>query len=72
MRIAFKAFEMGILFDFVTGGDPTSGTLANSQKQKIDAIDAVQMWQHNPFVHYNVKKKRDYFELQKKNKRVKM
>ena len=30
IRIAVKAFEMRILFDFETGGDPTNGTLANS------------------------------------------
>ena len=39
VRIAFKAFEMGIPFDFGARGDPTNRTLATrSQKEKIDAM----------------------------------
>ena len=53
VRIAFKGFEMGIPFEFGAGGDPTNRTLATSQKEKIDAM---QMWDGNPFVHYNIKK----------------
>ena len=32
VRIYFRAFEMGIPFEFGTGGDPTNGTLTTSQK----------------------------------------
>ena len=63
-RIPFKAFEMGIVFDFGAGGDPTNGTLAMSLKEKIDAM---QMWDGNPFVHYNIKKiNNDHYIMQKK------
>ena len=65
VRIAFKAFEMGIPFEFGAGGDPTNGTLATSQKEKIDAM---QMWDGNPsFVHdYNIKKINNHYRMQKK------
>ena len=63
VRIAFKAFEMGIPFEFGAGGDPTNGTLATSQKEKIDAM---QMWDGNPFVHYNIKKINNHYIMQKK------
>lgn len=66
VRIAFNAFEMGFFY-FGTGGYPTNGTLTNSQKEKIDSM---HMCQHNPFVHYNVKKERNHFKLRKKNERV--
>ena len=63
VRIAFKGFEMGIPFEFGAGGDPTNGTLATSQKEKIDAM---QMWAGNPFVHYNIKKINNHYRMQKK------
>ena len=51
VRIAFKAFEMSIPFDFgACGGDPKNGTLATSQKEKI-GDHVMQMWDGNPFVH---------------------
>ena len=52
MRIAFKSFEMDISFEFWTGRNPTGGTLATSQKEKIDAMC---MCYANPFDNYNIK-----------------
>ena len=56
---------MGIPFDFGAGGSPINGTLATSQKEKIDAM---QMWDGNPsFVHdYNIKKINNHYRMQKK------
>ena len=44
-------------------GIPTNGTLATSQKEKIDAME---MWDGNPFVHYNIKKINNHYRMQKK------
>ena len=63
VRIAFKAFEVGIPFDFGARGYPMNGTLATSQKENIDAM---QMWDGNPFVHYNIKKINNHYRMQKK------
>ena len=52
VRVAFKAFEIGVPFEFGTGGGPTDCTLAKIQKKKIDEME---MWENNPFVHYNIK-----------------
>ena len=39
VRIAFKAFSMNLGFD-LNGIDPCTGTLAESQKIKIDLMSA--------------------------------
>ena len=38
--IAFKAFSMNLDFDLNNGIDPCTGTLAESQKIKIDLMSA--------------------------------
>ena len=62
MRIAFKATHFD-LFGATRGEDPRNGTLATSQKEKIDA--RMQMWDSNPFVHYNIKKINNHYSMQK-------
>ena len=63
VRIGFKEFEIGIPFEFGTGGDPTNRTLSTSQKKKIDAM---KMWDDNPFVNYNIKNINNNYIIQKK------
>ena len=45
VRIEFKTFKRGFPFDFGAGGDPTNGSVAKSQKDKVDSMI---MWDSNP------------------------
>ena len=48
LRIAHKEFQMGVVFDFGAGGEPTNGYIVNSQK---DQVYSMMLWDNNPFVH---------------------
>ena len=47
--------------------DPVVGTLAKSQKKKLDEMED---WGDNPFVEYQVKPVRGYFVFEKKHKAI--
>jgi hypothetical protein len=59
VRIAFKAFEMDCKFNY-TGINPTFGTIAESQKVKIDKMSD---WPKTPFAEYEVTKTQNYYKL---------
>ena len=63
VRIGFKAKQMQIKYD-LGELDPSNGTLANSQKAKLDDMKG---WVSNPFAEYNLKKVSSYFVLVKKH-----
>ena len=60
VRIACKAFKMGVPFDFGSGGDPTSSSIAKSQKHKVDSMI---VWDSNPFAHCSVKKVNNHYTM---------
>ena len=57
---------MGTPFNFGTAGDPNIVTIANSQKENIDAM---LMWQENPFVSYNIKNTTDIIHYRERRQR---
>lgn len=61
IHVAFKAIEMDISLDFGSGGSPTNGTLANSQKENVNVI--VILWDDNPFVHDKINKFNNHFRM---------
>eukprot|EP00956_Cyclotella_meneghiniana_P027530 scaffold61920_cov23-Cyclotella_meneghiniana.AAC.1 len=67
VRLAYKHFQMP-MFNLDTGNvDPTTGTLASSQKEKLDKMKA---WDNNPLKAYDCKKKKSknyYFLVAKDN-----
>ena len=67
VRMAYKAFEMGFPFSF-GGIDPTVGTIASSQKKKIDEMTE---WPNSPFHEYQCNQCRSHFVIAKKHKKIK-
>jgi hypothetical protein len=56
IRLAFKAFEMDQFKLDMEGLDPTNGTFANSQKEKLDQMKS---WEKSPFHTFDCKKKKN-------------
>eukprot|EP00986_Skeletonema_menzelii_P014343 scaffold9453_cov75-Skeletonema_menzelii.AAC.1 len=69
VRLAYKAFDLDFPFTF---GDLTpddvGGTIAESQKVKIDQMER---WHNNPFITYACKKEKTYYKLVKKHSQEK-
>ena len=69
IRIAYKAFEL-TEFDLkfsIDNIDPMIGTIASSQKEKMDRMED---WMDNPFKEYKCKKCRSYFVIVKKHNKT--
>ena len=54
---AYKSMQMKIKLNLAKLGDPGVGTLANSQKAKLDEMEE---WADYPFVEYRAKKVRGH------------
>ena len=69
VRMAYKAYQLSFPFshDFY-GIDPTDGTIAESQKKKVDEM---AKWDNSPFHEYQCRRVRSHFVIQKKHSRVK-
>lgn len=65
VRMAFKAFQLD--FPFTCDIDPTDGTIAESQKVKIDQM---KHWSDNPFHSYQCNKFQSYYKIVKKHSKV--
>ena len=67
--MAYKAYQLSFPFshDFY-GIDPTDGTIAESQKKKVDEM---AKWDNRPFHEYQCRRVRSHFVIQKKHSRVK-
>ena len=69
VRIAFKAYQLGeynVKYSFANI-DPTKGTIAASQKEKIDRM---KVWPESPFHEYQCNKCRTYYVIASKHKKT--
>lgn len=66
VRMAYKSFQLGFKHSF-GDIDPTRGTLAKSQKEKIDKM---KDWTDNPFDEYQCSKCQNHFVLKKKSEKI--
>ena len=69
IRMAYKAMRMGFAFSF-GDIDVTDGTIANSQKKKIDEMFE-ENWTENPFLGYQCLKRKSHFVISKKHEKTK-
>ena len=67
IRIAYKAFQMQQFSYSLCGIDLARGTIAKSQKEKIDKMNA---WHDSPFLEYRCKEDRSHFVLVKKHDKL--
>jgi len=67
VRAAYKSMQMKIKLNLDKLGDPVVGTLAKSQKTKLDEMEG---WADYPFVEYRAKKVRGHFVLVKKSSAI--
>eukprot|EP00956_Cyclotella_meneghiniana_P020813 scaffold37180_cov23-Cyclotella_meneghiniana.AAC.3 len=70
VRMAYKHFEMQMFKLDMAELDPTEGTLASSQKAKLDKMKA---WENNPLKAYECRKKKNqnnYYFVAKDNQLV--